>query len=73
MKKSQTNVTKYTSGQVFCACPDLNIRRELIVRIRDFCVDDHYYPDRRFQLLFFQISHGELIIRSHKNDNVRVA
>ena len=39
------------------------------MRIRDFNVEDYYYPNRRFQLLFYQISHGEMIIRSQKNDN----
>ena len=39
------------------------------MRIRDFNVEDCYYPNRRFQLLFYQISHGEMIIRSQKNDN----
>ena len=39
------------------------------MRIRDFNAEDYYYPNRRFQLLFYQISHGELIIRSQKNDN----
>ena len=41
------------------------------MRISDFNAEDHNYPDRRFQLLFYQISHGELIIRSHKTDNVK--
>ena len=39
------------------------------MKISDFNVEDYYYPNRRFQLLFYQISHGELIIRSQKNDN----
>ena len=41
------------------------------MRISEFSVEDYTYPDRRFQLLFYQISHGELIIRSHKTDNVK--
>lgn len=39
------------------------------MRIKDFNIEDYYYPNRRFQLLFYQISHGELIIRSPKNVN----
>lgn len=39
------------------------------MKISDFNVEDYYYLNRRFQLLFYQISHGELIIRSQKNDN----
>lgn len=39
------------------------------MRIRDFNATDFYYPRRIFQLLFYQISHGEMIIRSQKNDN----
>ncbi len=39
------------------------------MKIRDFNVEDYYYPNRRFQLLFYQISHGEMIIRSQKNNN----
>ena len=47
----------------------LNIRRKIVMKISDFNVEDYYYLNRRFQLLFYQISHGELIIRSQKNDN----
>ncbi len=47
----------------------LNIRGEIVMKIRDFNVEDYYYPNRRFQLLFYQISHGEMIIRSQKNNN----
>ena len=39
------------------------------MKIRDFNVEDYYYPNRRFQLLFYQISHGEMIIRSQKNNS----
>ena len=38
------------------------------MRVKDFKVEDYYYPSRRFQLLFYQVSHNEMIIRSHKND-----
>lgn len=41
------------------------------MRVKDFKVEDYYYPSRRFQLLFYQVSHGEMIIRSHKNDTCR--
>ena len=41
------------------------------MRVKEFRPEEYNYSDRRFQLLFYQVSHGEMIIRSHKNDTVR--
>lgn len=38
------------------------------MRIKEFRVEDYNFSNRKFQLLFYQISHGEMIIRSNKND-----
>ncbi len=39
------------------------------MRVKAFKVEEYNLSDRYFQLLFYQLSHGEMIIRSHKNDN----
>lgn len=34
-------------------------------------IEKYNYSNRRFQLLFYQMSHSEMIIRSRKYDNIR--
>ncbi len=38
------------------------------MKVKDFNVNDYSYSNRLFKLLFFQISHSEMIIRSSKHD-----
>ena len=40
------------------------------MKIKDFNTDNYSFPDRRFQMLFYQLSHSEMIIRSNKKDNI---
>jgi len=41
------------------------------MRVKVFKGNDYNFSHRSFQLLFYQISHGEMIIRSHKTDAIR--
>jgi len=41
------------------------------MKVKNFNVNDYCYPDRLFKLLFFQISHNEMIIRSSMRDVLR--
>lgn len=41
------------------------------MRVKAFKSDEYDFSDRRFQLLFYQVSHGEMIIRSNKTDIIR--
>lgn len=38
------------------------------MRIKDFVKEKNTFSDRRFQMLFYQISHSEIIIRANKKD-----
>ena len=40
------------------------------MKIKDFNTDKYSFSDRRFQMLFYQLSHSEMIIRANKKDNI---
>lgn len=39
------------------------------MRVKSFNVEEYNFSNRYFKLLFYQLSHREIIIRSHKTDN----
>ena len=41
------------------------------MKVKTFNVEEYCFPDRKFQFLFYQISHGEMIIRSQKGDSFK--
>ena len=37
------------------------------MKVKEFQAENFCYPDRKFKLMFYQISHSEMILRSYKD------